>query len=87
MLNESGSIDDTAGLIFLTTSLLQYATQLEERVGVMQSLGADERYRWVLHRYPRITECANTTQIASFLGMTKETLYRIKSGKYSRRSD
>lgn len=85
LLNESGSIDDTAGLLFLTTSLLQYTAQLEERVGVMQSLSADERYRWVLHRYPRITECANTTQIASYLGMTKETLYRIKSGKYTRR--
>lgn len=84
LLGDSGTIDDTAGLIFMSTALMQYADHLEERVGVMQSLGADERYRWILHRYPRITECANATQIASFLGITKETLYRIRNGKYGK---
>ena len=34
---------------------------------------------------PRLGEVATTTQIASFLGITKETLYRIRGGKYSAR--
>lgn len=87
LLQGSDAIDDAARLLFLNTALVQYCSLLEERAGVMQSLGADERYRWILERYPRITECANATQIASFLGITKETLYRIKSGKYGHRKE
>lgn len=75
-------VNDTAGLMFLSTALMLYVSVLEERVSVMQSFGAEERYQWVLRRYPRINECANATQIASYLGITKETLYRIRGGKY-----
>ncbi len=83
ILDDVGKVSDTAGLLFLSTALMQYVAFLEERVSVMQSLGAEERYQWLLHRYPRITECANATQIASYLGITKETLYRIRGGKYA----
>lgn len=82
LLEESRSVPDTEGLLFLNASLLQYCRFLEERVYVMQTLNAAERYRWALKRYPRLDECATTTQIASFLGVTKETLYRIRGGKY-----
>ena len=61
----------------------QHVLALEERLDALQTMSAEERYRWALKRYPRITECATLTQIASFLGVTKETLYRIKSGKYN----
>lgn len=83
LLKESGVTPDMQGLIFLSVALFQYCSFLEERVEVMQSLSAAERYRWVLRRYPMLEECATTTQIASFLGVTKETLYRIKNGRYT----
>jgi CRP-like cAMP-binding protein len=82
LLESDRATPDTEGLLFLSAALLQYCRELEERVDVMQTLDAEQRYRWVLNRYPRLTDCATTTQIASFLGVTKETLYRIKNGKY-----
>ena len=69
-------------LLFFHTALQQYLTYLEERLYVFQSMNAKERYDWVIARYPRLLECATVTQISSFLGLTKETLYRIRSGKY-----
>lgn len=86
-IKESGEVPATAGLLVLNAALLQYVSFLEERVHVMQSMSADERYRWIIRRYPRIMECANLTQIASYLGLTKETLYRIRSGRYPLRGN
>lgn len=83
LLDDSDAVTDTEGLLFLNATLVHYGMVLEERVDVLQSFNAAERYRWVMKRYPRLEECATTTQIASFLGLTKETLYRIKGGNYS----
>lgn len=71
-------------LLFFLTGLQQYQVYLEERLYVYQSMNAEERYEWVINRYPRLLEYATVTQIASFLGLTKETLYRIRSGKYKK---
>ncbi len=83
LLDDYDAVTDTEGLLILNVALLHYKQFLEERVDVMQSLSADERYRWVMKRYPRLSECATTTQVASFLGLSKETLYRIKGERYS----
>ena len=83
LFDESGVTPDLQALIFICTALFQYCALLEERVEVMQTLSAAERYRWALSRYPMLEKCATTTQIASFLGLTKETLYRIKNNRYS----
>ncbi len=83
LLDDYDAVTDTEGLLFLNVALLHYKQFLEERVDVMQSLSADERYRWVMKRYPRLSECATTTQVASFLGLSKETLYRIQGERYS----
>ena len=83
MLDDCGAVADTEGLLFLNAALMHYVMFLEERLDVMQSLSAPERYRWAMRRYPRLNECATTTQLASFLGLTKETLYRIKGGRYA----
>lgn len=64
------------------TALLDLVRSLEERLLMLQGLSAKERYAWLLNRYPLILERATVTQIASFLGITKETLYRIRAGKY-----
>ena len=83
LLDDSGAVADTEGLLFLNAGLVNYGRFLEERVDVLQSFNAEERYSWAMRRYPRLEECATTTQVASFLGLTKETLYRIKSGRYT----
>ena len=41
-----------------------------------------ERYEWVVTRYPRLLQRATLGQIASFLGITQETISRIRSEKY-----
>ena len=84
-LEESGAVIDSEALLFINAALSQYIALLEERIDVLQTLNATERYRWAMRRFPRLSGCATATQIASFLGITKETLYRIKGGKYAGR--
>ena len=67
----------------MVRGLLTQMTILEERILVLQTYRAKERFEWLMKRYPKIAERANLTQIASFLGLTKETLYRIRAGKYT----
>lgn len=62
--------------------LAQHIVDLEERILMLQTLSARDRYKWFEKRYPRLLERANLTQIASYIGVTKETLYRIRGGKY-----
>lgn len=83
IIKETGFQPDEAAILFITTAMSQHLLTLEERVNVLQTMTAEERYQWAIRRYPRLTECATVTQIASFLGVTKETLYRIKGGKYN----
>ncbi len=82
MLDKSKRVNVREATLFHCAALQEYASVLEERITVLQYYSARERYRWALERYPRLTECATVTQIASFLGLTKETLYRIRSDNY-----
>lgn len=66
----------------LLLSLYTYNRALEERLILFQTGSAVERYRWLTARYPQINKRLTATQTASLLGMTRETLYRIRSGKY-----
>lgn len=84
LIKETGIQPDEAAILFITTAMSQHVLTLEERLDTLQTMTAEERYQWAMKRYPRLTECATITQIASFLGVTKETLYRIRSGKYQR---
>lgn len=68
---------------FVITALFEHMKYLDERLLVMQNTSARSRYDWFVTRYPRLLERAPITQIASFLGLTKETLYRIRSNKYT----
>lgn len=67
---------------FATTAMFNYTSYLEDRLLMMQNTSASQRYEWLCRRYPKILERATTTQLASFLGVTRETLYRIRAGKY-----
>ena len=82
ILIDSTAIETTSSLLFLNAALIRYTSFLEERIHVLQTLNAPQRYQWVIKRHPRILETAPATQIASYLGLTKETLYRIRNHKY-----
>ena len=66
---------------FVNLALIEQLKYMEE-VMYMLRMEAADRYRWVLEKYPQILEAVSLTQLASFLNITKETLYRIRSGKY-----
>lgn len=66
---------------YIRLGLSSYADFLEEQM-VMLHKPARERYQWALERYPNILDLVTVTQLASFLNLTKETIYRIRSGKY-----
>lgn len=66
----------------LLKSILQHTADLEDRIVMLQTCSAPQRFHWLINRYPKILERASITQIASYLGVTKETLYRIRAGKY-----
>lgn len=81
-LRDSVSDNPYEANLFQIAALRDYCRVLEERYLMLQNTSARERYQWVVDRYPRLLERSTITQIASFLGVTKETLYRIRSGKY-----
>ncbi|MGM9841705.1 MAG: Crp/Fnr family transcriptional regulator [Candidatus Limisoma sp.] len=66
---------------FVNLALIEQIQYMED-VTYMLRLEAADRYKWVLEKYPQILETVSLTQLASFLNITKETLYRIRSGKY-----
>lgn len=70
-LNDSTAVETTSSLLFLNAALLRYTSFLEERIYIMQTLNATQRYNWVIKRHPRILETAPATQIASYLGHRK----------------
>lgn len=52
---------------------------LVERLEGMLFLSAKERYDHLLNRYPQITQYVGLGHIASYLGITQETLSRIRN--------
>ena len=75
-------VDSYQALLFFNAALISHNKELEERLNVVQNLSSTEKLSWLMERYPRILERATITQMASYLGVTKETLYRIRAGKY-----
>ena len=53
---------------------------LVERLEGMTFLSAKEKYNHLLTRYPGITQRAGLGHIASYLGITQETLSRVRAG-------
>lgn len=66
---------------FINIALIHHVSKMEEYV-LMLRMDARDRYRWLIERHPHILETVSITQLASYLNVTKETLYRIRSGKY-----
>lgn len=57
----------------------RYFIDLEERLWSMQSLTAAQRYQRLLRERPQILQRASLGHIASYLGISQETLSRIRS--------
>lgn len=76
---EKFNVDTHEALLFVNFALLNTISYQEERIIQFQQATARERYLWAIKRYPRLTEVTNGTQLASFLGLTRETLYRLRS--------
>lgn len=62
-----------------TLSMEAYAIWLEERLYSLQFSSAKERYGQLLEKYPHIIRNAPLMHIASYLGITLETLSRIRA--------
>ncbi len=59
----------------------QYYIKSEERAIALRTLPAYERYNELIKAYPSIIQKASLGQIASHLGISQETLSRIRSKK------
>jgi len=68
---------DRLGKIIVTKIMLQ----LQQRIVSIQFETAQQKYENLLHTRPDITQRVALTHIASFLGITLETLSRIRNPK------
>ncbi len=59
----------------------EHATFLEERLYQLQFMNSHERYQALIKDTPEILQRVSLTDIASFLGMSRETLSRIRAKK------
>ena len=59
----------------------KYYMLSEERTILLRTLSARERYEKLLQLHPGITQKASLGQIASYLGMTQETLSRVRGAR------
>jgi CRP-like cAMP-binding protein len=76
MLNEN---HDMAKFAFRT--VFELAKRLTEFINGIKFQSAHERYNALMQNYPNIFQRAKLGHIASFLGITQETLSRIRGGK------
>ena len=60
------------------TGLQRHAAAKDQRIVSTLSASAEERYLEFLETYPSIVQRVPQTMLASYLGMTPETLSRIR---------
>jgi len=66
---------------FISKVVTETMLGLCERLHTIQFSKAEERYQSLISRYPDITQRIALTHIASYLGITLETLSRIRNSK------
>ena len=76
MLNEN---HDMAKFAF--HAVFELAKKLTEFINGIKFQSAEERYNALMLNYPNIFQRARLGHIASFLGITQDTLSRIRAGK------
>ena len=66
---------------FFRESLEYYYLAVDERQFVLQALTAKEKYNYLLEKFPHFLQRLPQKEISSFLGITRETLSRIRRQK------
>ncbi len=84
IIREEATVSESDVVLFMNAAMAMHIALLEERLYISRTCKAPELYQWAITRYPKLTKVANLTQIASFLGLTRETIYRINSGNYKK---
>ena len=64
-----------------TTSMLKRITVLQQRIIMLMSASAIERYEHFTETYPHISQRVPQKMIASYLGITPEALSKVKGEK------
>lgn len=64
---------------FISNIIEEYALFLEDRIYFSQYMSSMERYVFMLEHEPRILQRIPLTYIASYLGISRETLSRLRS--------
>jgi CRP-like cAMP-binding protein len=59
--------------------VIQFALQQEERIFILHTMDAQERYAYLMKNNPNLIKNIPNKFIAGYLGMTRETLSRVKS--------
>lgn len=67
--------------IFAFHAVYELAKKLLEYINGIKFQAAEDRYNALMQNYPNIFQRAKLGHIASFLGITQETLSRIRTGK------
>ncbi|MDR2920865.1 MAG: hypothetical protein LBV72_16070 [Tannerella sp.] len=55
-----------------------YCKILDQRIFTMQTMSAEKRYNDLIQNYPEVIKRAPLGYIASFLGISQETLSRVR---------
>ena len=65
----------------MTELITEHATFLEERLYQLQFMTSKERYVALIEEVPEVLQRVSLTDIASFLGVSRETVSRIRATK------
>ncbi|MFK7931943.1 MAG: Crp/Fnr family transcriptional regulator, partial [Saprospiraceae bacterium] len=57
----------------------EYAFRQKDRIYMRQAMTAVERYYYLFEHYPHLIQNLSNKHLASYLGMSRETLSRIRS--------
>ena len=82
---ECEAINRDEDLVLEPLKLLKRMAVLQNRVIMLMSASAIERYNHFLKTYPHIVQRVSQKMIASYLGITPEALSRVKKESHGRR--
>jgi len=61
--------------------MMEHALFLEEKLYQLQFMSSEERYNALVDVAPEVLQKVSLTDIASYLGVSRETLSRIRNKK------
>lgn len=76
-LNNTSHQWERISRIFIT----KYAFQQGNRLLVLQTMTAEEKYDYLIKNFPQVVQNIPNKYVASYLGITRETLSRIRARK------